>query len=93
MEHLLLNPEKEVSAVANFLNAEITDTALEFYKHNRNNFHRKRYGDRIDSTQIDIYKRWDMAYDGFFKERKIDINILKKELSSIAGNLGYGFVP
>ena len=90
MESLLLDPQKEIDAIANFLNTETTKTALEFYRHNRNRFHRARYGDRIDSTQIDIYKRWEEAYDGFFLQRKRDINFLKKELQPMAEELGYG---
>lgn len=90
MESLLLNPQKEVDAIANFLNTKTTKTALEFYRHNRNKFHKERYGNRIDNTQIDIHKRWDTAYNGFFKERKGDIDILNKELRSMAEKLNYG---
>lgn len=89
MEDLLLDPQKEIAAIAEFLNAKTTKTALEFYKHNRNRFHRRRYGHRIDSTQIGIYRRWDEAYGDFFSQRKEDINILKKELWTITKKLGY----
>ena len=90
MEDLILNPKGEVGAIAFFLNTEVTKTALEFYKHNRNKFHLKRYKRRIDRSQVGICERWAEAYDGFFSQREGDINILKEELRPIAEELGYG---
>ena len=90
MENLILNPEKEISTIASFLNTKVTKKALEFYKYNRNKFHRKRYKYQIDVSQVDIHKRWEGAYNGFFSQRKNDIDNLKRRLKPMIQELGYG---
>ena len=89
MESLLLDPLKEVEAVAKFFNVKITLQALRFWEFNRNEHHKRRYKGRINLTQIDVYKRWKTAYNGFFNRREEDIITLRKALGSIVCRLGY----
>lgn len=78
MEDLILNPEREVNKIAMFLGVKITKRALEFYKHNTNRYQKKRYGTQLDASQIGLYERWDIAFNGFFKNREKDIKKIKR---------------
>jgi len=88
-EDLILKPEQEVGRVADFFKVVPTQQALEFYKYNRNKYHGKRYQGHIDTSQVDMYKRWDTIYDGFFSQRGTDIEQAKRELRFIIKGLGY----
>jgi len=78
MEHLILSPDAEVKRIADFLGAEVTKESLLFYKYNSNVYQYMRYGSKLDTSQIDVYERWQTAYGGFFKNREDDIKKLKE---------------
>lgn len=77
-ENLLLNPEEEVGIIARFLGVTATKKALEFYKYNPSRYQFKRYGANLDKSQVAIHKRWETAYNGFFKDRGKDIRKIKE---------------
>lgn len=79
-ESLLMFPFREILRVADWFGVSLTDNALNFYKHNRNRYHRERYGRMIDLLQIGTHARPEIAYDGYFKDRLDDIEKMKKEL-------------
>jgi len=76
MEDLILHSRREVERIAQFFGTEVTDEALRFYEHNTNRHQFKRYGQEIDKSQISLYKRWDTAFDGYFKEKQNDVKFL-----------------
>jgi len=80
-DNLLLNPEAEVGIIARFLGVTATKKALEFYKYNSNRYQFKRYGANLDKSQVGIHKRWETAYDGFFKDRGEDIRKIKESFT------------
>lgn len=89
LENLIKDPDTEVRGVAKFLDAEVTEKALKFYQHNRNKYHKERHKSSLDPSQVDIFNRWDTIYDGFFSQRKGDIDRIKEELTPIARAFGY----
>ena len=78
MENLILCPLSTALRIASFLGANLTEMALDFYKHNTNAYQKNRYGDVLDKSQIDIHKRWDTAYNGYFRKRKKDIDTIRE---------------
>ena len=78
MENLILHPKEEISKVANFFNVKVRKRALVFYRYNSNPYQFRRYGTAIDKSQVDLYKKWDTAYGGFFKNRKKDIDRMRE---------------
>jgi len=68
---------------------EIVDNAVSA---NRNKYQKERYGDKVKKDQIDIYKRWEQAYDGYFSKKKILIDKIMFELTDIGNRLGYNIL-
>lgn len=87
MDDLILRPDIMVDKIAQFLRVKPTKKALEFYKYNVNSSQIKRHGRELQVGQIGIYKRWDTAYDGFFKNRKHDVVFAAKQLSEMIKSL------
>lgn len=78
MEELILHPRQEVERVARFFNTEVTGKALKFYERNTNRYQFRRYGTVLDRTQVGLYKRWETVFDGYFKDKEKDIELLKE---------------
>lgn len=76
MEDLILHPRREVERIAQFFGAEATDEALRFYEHNTNRHQFKRYGRKLDRSQVGLYKHWDTAFGNYFRDKKNDIEFL-----------------
>jgi len=89
MEDLIISPKIIVEGVAKYFNVEPTKEAHEFASRDRNRYHKKRYRGEIDKGQIEMYKRWDTIYDGFFKEKKYIIKFAIPKLAHIIQDLGY----
>ena len=89
LEDLILMPEMEVNRIAKFFGVKPTQQAYEFYKHNRNEYQRRRYGDNLDKSVVALYKKWDTWHDGFFKERWCDIDFAINRLSDVIQDWGY----
>lgn len=89
LENLISDTEKEVLRICHFIKCKPTKKALEAFKHNRNKFQKARYGNDIDISQIDMYKRWPEIYDGFFGNKESDIIEIKRAVARISFDLGY----
>lgn len=91
LEDLVLTPEIEVKKIAKFFGVEPTQRAYEFYKHNRNEYQKRRYGDSLDKSVVVLYKKWDTWHDGFFKGRRSDIDFATSHLTDVIQDWGYEF--
>lgn len=89
LEDLIASPEVIVKTVAKYFNVKPTEEAYGFAGRDRNRWHRGRYGGKIDKGQIEMYKRWDTIYDGFFKEKEHMIKSAIPKLAHIIQDLGY----
>jgi len=81
MENLILYSRREVKKIATFLGIKSTKEAFEFYKYNINRWQRKRYGNKLHRSQVEIHKKWDRAYGGFFKNREDDIKEFRRSFN------------
>ena len=89
LEDLVLTPEMEINRIARFFGVTPTQRAYDFYKHNRNEYQRRRYGDNLDKSVVALFKKWDTWHNGFFRERQSDIDFATSNLSSIIKDWGY----
>lgn len=89
MEDLICFPRIAVGTVAAFFHVKTTKKALKFYQFDRNRYHIWQYKGQLDPSRIRNYERWDTIYEGFFKDKKGDIDRAKKELHYIIKGLGY----
>lgn len=89
LENLVLMPETEINRIARFFGVEPTPQAYEFYKHNRNLYQKKRYGNNLDKSVVALYKKWDTWHNGFFKERRSDIDFAVSQLTDVIKDWGY----
>lgn len=89
MENLVLKPRKEINRIAEFFTVEPTQQAYEFYKYNRNKYQKGRYGTNLNKSVVALYKRWDTWHNGFFRNRRGDIDFAISCLAGIIQDLGY----
>jgi hypothetical protein len=59
------------------------------WKYIRHGQQNKRYNNKLDPTQIDIYKRWDTIYNGFFADKKELVVLLFEAFKALAPHWGY----
>jgi hypothetical protein len=89
LEDLILNSEKKLKEICEFLNIPYDFDYLLSFKNTPHKYQRKRYGGAIDESQAKIFENWRTAYNGFFKNKKKDIKILIDELKEICRKLDY----
>ena len=89
LENLILTPKQVVGRIAEFFKVKPTEQALTFYKYNRNKYHRHRYKGCLDTSTVNLYRNWETAYDGFFKDKHDDILAAATQLQESMKDLGY----
>lgn len=77
MESLILELVKTIGEIAEFLCCKVTKLSLVFYRYNSNPYQFKEYRTNLDKTQINLHERWQVAYNGYFKDKAQDIKALK----------------
>jgi len=89
MEELILNPREAIGRIATFFHCGVTQRSLTFYMYNSNPYQFRDYGTELNTNQINLYEKWQTAYDGFFSQREKDIERAKHELRSEIKDFGY----
>jgi len=72
MEDVLLNVEEETKRMCEFLDIPFENDMCDFPNRMRNKDKKKRYS-KIDKSQLEVWKRWDSVYSGFFSENEYPI--------------------
>lgn len=78
MESLVLEPEKTIGEIAGFLHCEVTPQSLIFYCYNSNPYQFREYGTALKKSQVNLHEKWQMVYNGYFKDKAQDMKALKK---------------
>ena len=76
LEDLILKEEEVVKELCKFVDVEYKDDFLGGYSRTNNKLQINRYNRELDTNQVDIYKRWDSIYDGFYKDKKQLVGML-----------------
>lgn len=88
MENLILNLEHEVKKICQKLGIKFNHKMLDFTSRMRNEHKKKRYGNNIDKSQVDLWKNYKTIYNGFFKDADY-IESLFNKVSYITKYFGY----
>jgi hypothetical protein len=89
MEELISHPEAVAKNVANWLGIDYQAGMSKPWNKVRHDGQISRYGGELDKSQVEKYKRWDEAYNGYYKD-KIDLVVrLADGLDPIVTNFGY----
>lgn len=70
MEDLILNTEHTIRELCEYLDIPFNPNMMSFPSRIRNADKRARYGDKLDTSQVDLYKRVDEVYDGYFRDKR-----------------------
>lgn len=69
MENVILDIENECRRMCNFLNIPFRESMTRPWERMRHPGKKDRYGDKLDKSQIDIYKQLPELYNGYFKDK------------------------
>ncbi len=89
MEDLILHTEDITKKICKFIGAEYKEEYCNAYANTRNVHQQKRYKGEKDLSQIEMYKRYDTIYDGFFTQAGDLIKFMHKHLGYIVKGFGY----
>jgi hypothetical protein len=89
LENRITNTEKEIKNICKILNIEFKNAMLNAHGNTMNTYHQKRYGDKIDKSQAKICSNLEIAYNGFFENKKDIIKIIKENVRDIADYFNY----
>lgn len=81
--------DHQIKRICKFLKIEFKEEMLRAYQNTRNRYHKNRYGKKIDNSQKDIYKNWPVVYNGFFKNKRRDIDRIQESTKHIGEKFGY----
>lgn len=88
MEDLLSNTELVAEEIAGWLNIEYSDDMARPWEYNQHAKQQERYENK-KADQIDVYKRWDTAYDGFYADKKDFVFAVAERAKPFASVFGY----
>lgn len=88
MEDVLLNIEFWTKMMCDFIGIPFEKNMLYFYNRMRNPRKKERY-DKIDLTQIQMWRNWKSVYNNFFIENHIDMGKIFFEIRDLVKYFGY----
>lgn len=72
MENIIRDIEKETKQMCEFLNIPFEEGMTKFWERMRNKKKRERYKG-LDKSQLEMWRHWEMVYDGWLAKRGFDI--------------------
>ena len=92
MEDLIVDSDESISRISKFLGAEPREGVYSFFKNNRNNFQKARYGNKLVKN-VDLYKDLINNFEGYFRLKDNDVAKAAAELDEIIQELNYNYRP
>lgn len=89
MEDIILNIEEECKRICKWLCILYQEEMTKPYLRIRNEDKRKRYGDKLDTSQINIYKKLPNVYDNYFADKISEIEGLFNWIKPLVKEFGY----
>ena len=89
MEDIITQPKVVATDIASWLAIPYNDNMATPWKFNTHREQKKRYAGKLDTSQIDNYKRWDTIYDGFYADKKEFVYTLSEGLKPVATLFDY----
>lgn len=69
LESLIRETDSTVNMLSMFLGCEPNERMYSAHAHTQNKHHQREYGDEIDTSRLDMWKRWETIYDGYFADK------------------------
>ena len=88
MEDLIESPQDTIKIVSNYFGIPIKEQTHSFFKNNRNNYQKARYGNNL-VRNIALYENLDTNFEGFFADKKEAVGKLTNALSEYIHTLEY----
>lgn len=89
MEDIILDIKKECKRICKWLCIPYQEEMETPYLRLRNTGKKERYGDKLDTSQINIYKRLPNVYDNYFADKMSDIEELFAWVKPLVKEFGY----
>lgn len=89
LEDLINSPVVITQGIATWLEVDYNDEMSNPWDKVRHAGQKARYNGVLDKSQIEKYKRWDEAYNGFYSDKQELVIRLAKGLAPIASYFGY----
>lgn len=89
MEDIILDVEKECKRICKFLCTLYEEEMTRPWERMRHPGKRERYGQKLDTSQINIYKQLPELYDGYFKDKMKDVEELFEYVKPLVTKFGY----
>jgi hypothetical protein len=89
LEDMIENTETVAKTMCDFIGVEYNDKMLDFPMRMRNKHKVKRYGRKIQTSQVGLWKNYNEIYDGFFAKQKYDISDTFGEITDIVEFFNY----
>jgi len=89
MEDIILNIEAETKRICKNLCILWDKEMMYPHKRMRHLGKKKRYGDKLDKSQISLYKNLDTIYNGYFLDKKEDVQKVFDAVHFMIGEFGY----
>lgn len=89
MEDIILNIEEECKRICKFLNVPYEEEMCTPHLRMRHKGKKERYGNKLDTSQVNLYKNIDTVYNGYFIDKKKKIDELFKYIHPLVKEFNY----
>jgi len=89
MESFLRDPEYVSSLMCKYIGLPYEEAMCTPHLRMRHKGKVEKYGRKLDTSRIDVYKRIDTEFEGFFDDKKEDVNELFKWAEFLLKEYGY----
>lgn len=89
LEDMIEKTEVVAREMCEFIGINYEENMLDFPNRMRNKHKVKRYGRKVDNSQIGLWKNYKDVYNGFFKKQKYDIKGAFEEITDIVEYFNY----
>jgi len=89
LEDMISETEDIAKKMCKFIGIEYDEGMLAFPSRMRNSHKTKRYGNKVDKTQVSLWSKVNEIYGGFFSNQKYDINETFKDIEDIIKYFNY----
>jgi len=89
MEDMISLPRATAFAMSRKLGISFDEGMVDFPSRMRNSYKKKRYGNKIDKSQVNMWLNWRTMYDRWFPDNGYDMNKEFDKIKSLVTYWGY----
>lgn len=89
MEDIISNTKLVAMGVAQWLEIPYSDFMAKPWEISRHEGQLHRYKRKLNKDQVDVYKRWETEYNGFYADKRDMVAFIMENLQGVSASLGY----